>query len=395
MRIQSWLVWSTILALVAACGSDDAAPNDGLTLDAGASNSDAGQEPDSGGDPDARTASKLAGVWSVTRAPTGTFGTTGAMTLRFPSERSGLARFLGKDAASGITTCGNYVFAVVEDGVVVLESNTLPRGAFVIGQPDSNTITLTSDNELLTLSRVSGPPPVEECGSADTTIMAQWDNLALGSWSRLSAVDDVLYFNTNESGEPIASYSLASKALGAKRTYTVSANGGVDRWAIAAASHDVFFGHCGCGGSTYLSRFNAATNERILSVDTTTLGAQIGVRFGERHGADIVVGGRGGDNVTRNVLLTLDPTTLQLGSQRSILSTASVEDITYQDETLYALTDSGSIIQVAADGTAARTHDIPALRGLDPAGLAAAGGKFYVIARSSPAGTTLLELTLK
>src|SRR5262249_2249370 len=68
----------------------------------------------------------LAGVWRVeSELAGGGFGTTGPMTLQFPEESGGLARFLGKDAANGLTTCGDYVFAVLEGRALLLQSHRL------------------------------------------------------------------------------------------------------------------------------------------------------------------------------------------------------------------------------------------------------------------------------
>ncbi|MBX3212686.1 MAG: hypothetical protein KF850_11680 [Labilithrix sp.] len=164
---------------------------------------------------------------------------------------------------------------------------------------------------------------------------------------------------------------------------------------MAAASHDTFFGHCACGGSTYVSRFDATTNTRLVSVDTTALGARISVRFGERSGADVVIGGSGSDATTTNVLLPLNAETLELRSQRSILSTVWTVDIASYDDKLYALTETGAVVHVGADGTAAKTYDIPALRGLTARGIASSGGKLYALVERSLQGSGLLELTLK
>lgn len=394
MRIESRVFWSAIVMLLVACGGDDVAPGK-EGPDPAAETPEPEQQPDAGGDPSAPTASRLAGVWSVTREATGTFGAPGPMTIEFPSEGSGIARFLGKDARNGVTQCGNYVFATVGD-IVILESSTFTRGAFVVAQPDDDTITLTSDSEALTLSRVSGAPPVEECGAVETSTVEWDDTTTYGSLPTFSAFEDVLYLNTNAAGNPIVGYSLSAKTFGPPRTYTVVSNGGVDRAIVAAESHDVFYGHCWCGGSNRLSRFNATTNERLSGVDTTALGHPIQIRYGVHHGGNLIIGGREDGGPANNRLLTLDPVTLALRSTRSILNGAHVEGIAYHEGKLHALVWR-YIVEVGADGRATKTYPIPELLQADQGahGLVSAGGKLYVIGRRYPAGSTLFEITLK
>lgn len=410
MRIKWCHFGSTFIVavgvvLLGACSSDDALPAN-QTPDPGAETRDPGQDPNDPDDGDGPSGSStLKGLWRVTWEGMSTFGTTGTMTLEFPAEHSGVARFIGQDDQSGITTCGNYVFSL-RDGVVLLDASLLPRGVFDVAQVDDDTIKLTREGEALTLSRLSGPRPVEDCVAVEVSAVPLNDVKA--SLARLSAVDDVLYFNASEHGEPIVGYSLGSKKLLPRRTYTDGPIGQVASYIVAAADHDIFFGHCRCGDDTRVSRFDATANQLLLSVDTSTLGSPINIGYGALDVDDLVIGGRGTDGSNR--LLTLDPRTLTLRSTRDILEGELVMDITYLEGELHALTQAGYVVEVGTDGKAAKTYDLPELReriydshrgprgvlqGVYVSGLTSAGGKLYVLGEGPLGRNLLFEITRK
>lgn len=369
-----------LLMLTTACGDGDDAP--GLLPDAG-------QQSDAG----VTGASVLHGLWRVELVQAGPFAIADELTLEFPAESSGRARIVGRNAASNVNICGEYVFALV-DRALLLESARFPEAVFLVERLDEARLSLTSADAELKLVRVDGPPPFEACATAQSETLAVFDSLRPGYRATLSAVGETLYFNVSDADASIVGFDLRSGTLGGKRRYTVSSGGGVDRMIVAAESDDIFFGHCGCGRSERLSRFDLAADARLIQVNTDTdLGAAISVAFASHLGAELVVGGRGDGQLNR--LLSLDAATLALRSERAILEDTEVVDIAHQNGKLYALTEDGTIVAVNGAGKAAQTWALPALRGLQALGLTSSGGAMYLLAVDEMAGAThLLKVML-
>ena len=373
--VRSILVAGMVVVL-SACGGGGNGVND----------PDAGVSPDAGSENTPKP-SILTGLWRVESNGSGAFSVHGEMSLEFPSEAAGKARFLGKQSGTGILTCGDYLFTVVDDRVVMLESATLPRAAFVIDRVDADTLALTSDFAKLTLTRVTGDPPVEECGGATVEILATLDDVVPVSWARLSAAGNTLYFNANKVGDPVVGFSLDTNMLTTERTYSRPSG---DRIVVAAESDDIFYGHCACGGSNWLSRFNLNSNTELARVDTQTLGERISINYGSFTGTEVLVGGRNDDGV--HTLLRLEPTTLAVNTKVT-LPRIEVDDVAWMDGTLYALVSTGleawSLVSLSEEGAVTRTWALPELYGLWIRGIEAAGDALYILA-SNPAGSTLL-----
>lgn len=380
MRLQRGLLLATLLALaLSACGDDEGSAN----LPDGGEGSEAGGT--EGG------AEILAGLWHAELDGPGSFGIPGTMSIEFPDASSGRARFLGRHGASGVTTCSDYFFAVVDGRVVFLESTTLPSAAFVIDRIDEDTLTLTSDFARVRLTRVTGSPPVAPCGTASSQVVARLERVETSSWSSLSAVGRTLYFNLNEDDAPLVGFSLESRTLGTPRVYSgFDSNPG--RYAVAAESDDIFWGHCACGSGTHIHRIDFASNTRLDTLDTQTFGDVVHLRFGAFTGSELVLGGRF-ENASR--LLRIDPAALTLNSQLTLLVGFDIVDIAWLNQKLYALLRTKELVEVANDGFAVRTHRVPALDHLWPQGLEAVDDELFILAREpNEKTTTLLQVTL-
>src|SRR5690606_10779406 len=127
----------------------------------------------------------------------------------------------------------------------------------------ADTVQLSNDTDGLTLTRVSGAPPVEPCAEATLDELATYPEAVTG-FSGLSAFGTKLYFNLDSIANPIVSFDTATDSFGPLRTYTQSVSGGTHRMVVAARSDELFYGHCACGGSTSVNAFNLATNTSIL-----------------------------------------------------------------------------------------------------------------------------------
>lgn len=329
----------------------------------------------------------LEGLWLVTPGPGSFYGAGGTTTVEFGSAASGSAQFLSQADDNDITTCERHVYAALSENVVMLDETF-----YVAEQPNADRIVLDNDTNSITLDRVSGADPVEPCEEAATTEINAFD-FGTGSFTGLNAVGSRLYFNMDDSGSSIIAYNTATGTLGAPRTYSISVSGGTHRWVMAARTDDLFYGQCGCGGSMSANYFNLGTNTSIASVESETdLGVGVSFRYGYFDGSNPVLGGRDRNTFEKNVLLTLDPDTLALVSQREILEGAFVSDLTLRGSDLLALVGR-SLVVVGVDGRADRTIDVSGLSS-SPRGVAAIGDDVYILDEGATGDAVLVEVSM-
>lgn len=352
------------------------------------------------GSPPAPTgAAGLAGTWSVTGSSL-LFGVEGPMVATFTGTSNGTVRFVGRFDVSGVTTCRTYAFTAIDDDVLVLHGTAYGAEAFNVQEVDASTFELTAGAHDVTLSRLNGTPPVDDCSAVSWTIVAQRGE-PVSVWSNLVGTADALYFNEATAGDPVVGYDVATAAFGPPRTFTVSVGGGVDRFVVAADDDDVFYGHCACGGSPRLSRFDLASDAHLVQVDSASdLGAATTFRYGvmDRARGHVIVGGRSLDDSSINRLFVLDALTLALVSERTVLPNVTIADLALVDDRLYALLGGGAlIVEIGADGKALTTWEVPrsafsgALRGIE-----AVGDRLYVLV-DDPVGeeATLAAIVLE
>lgn len=329
----------------------------------------------------------LEGLWLVTPAAGTEYGSGGTTTLLFGAAASGSATFLSQAASNDIKTCQRHVYAVLSENVVLLD------GEYYVAQESANQIVLDNGVDKLTLDRVTGPAPVTACTEATLSVMETLTQ-DVGSFSTLNAIGSKLYFNIAEPNDAIVSYDTVTGVLGTPRVYSDSVSGGTHRWVVGARTDDLFYGHCGCGGSTSLDRFDLNLNTSLMSVETDTgLGINFGVRYGYFAGTSIVAGGRDRDQDGKNVLVTLDPDTLTLISQRNILDEAQIRDVAEVDGQLLALVDQ-TLVVVGATGRAVDTIKLDGLASDFPAGFTSIGSTVYLLDRGADNEVILFELTL-
>jgi hypothetical protein len=188
-------------------------------------------------------------------------------------------------------------------------------------------------------------------------------------------------------------YETATGVVSAARVYSASVSGGTHRWVVGARSDDLFYGHCGCGGSTSVNAFDLATNTSIAVAEIfSDLGVNMGVRYGYFEGGSLAIGGRSYDESGVNELLTLDSDTLALQSRRQILPEARIQDVTMRSGELLALVD-GAIIVVGADGRATSTIDLDGVTG-PLRGLTHVGGVVYVLGADLRGDAVLFRVVL-
>lgn len=330
----------------------------------------------------------LEGLWLVTPGPGTFYGSGGTTTLEFGAAPSGSATFLSQSAANDVTTCERHVYAALSRNVVLLDGEF-----YVADAVNANRIVLDNDTDSLTLDRVAGAAPVAPCEVASATqiqVIAEGP----GSFTTLNAVGVNLYFNTDDPGDPIVAYDTSSGTLGAPRTYSDSVSGGTHRWVVGGRTDDLFYGQCGCGGSTSLDYLNLATNTSITSVETDTgLGVNMGVRYGYYDGTYIVIGGYDRTGLDVNHLLTLDRDTLALLTSRTILDGAGIQDITLFGTDLLALVGD-SIVVVGADGRAERTIALSGIASDWPRGITVIGSTVYVLDETAQEEAVLYEVAM-
>lgn len=328
----------------------------------------------------------LQGLWMVDPAPGTTYGAGGTTTLEFGSAKSGFATFLSRSSSNDVTTCAQHVFALLSQNAVLLDEEY-----YIADEVDADTVVLDNETDSLTLTRVTGAAPVEPCEQASVQLLDTYPE-ATTFFTSLNGFGDRLYFNIDDNTNSIVSYDVSAGTFGAARQYTQSVSGGTHRMVVGARSDDLFYGHCACGGSTSVDHFNLATNTSIVDVDTEDLGQEIGIRHGFFADGMITIGGRDRDDSDVNRLLTLNPDTLALVSQREILPAASIDDSALLDDQVIALVD-GRLVLVGNDGRAEETVSLTGLNG-EVTGVATLGPSVYVVVNHTDNEAGVYEVTL-
>jgi hypothetical protein len=330
----------------------------------------------------------LEGLWRVTPAAGTAYGELGLTTLEFGASGSGSADFLTRWGANDITFCERHVYAVLGEAALMLDGNFYEADV-----QSADRIVLTNEEDLVTLDRVSGSAPVAPCEEAEATEVETLSARA-GSFTLLNAVGPRLYFNKQGGGDSIVAYNTSTGVVEPARAYTQSVSGGTHRWVIGARTDNLFFGHCGCGGSTSVNYFNLAANSSIDVASTPTdLGVSVSIRYGHFTAPTILVGGRNSTSVGVNELLALDEATLNLSSRRQILYEAFVRDITMRGSALLALVDD-YIVVVGSDGRSARSIKVTGLDNTDPMGITTIGTDVYLLAANAVQNVVLFEVAM-
>lgn len=323
------------------------------------------------------------GLWLVDPAPGTFYGAEGTTTLEFGAARSGSANFLSRNDVNDILTCERHVYAAISANVLLLD------GTHYVAQKNGpNEIELSSETSALTLTRVSGAPPVEPCIEVEVSDV---DTFAFGAdgWTSLSSIGTRLYFNTDETGSPIVGFNTTNDTLVPERI-----NPGNHDHLVAARSDDEFYGHCACGNITTLQRFNITNPTALASISSQTdLGIFMSVENGFFDGTSLVIAGRDYQFQGVNHVLTLNADTLALEAQRDVLPEAFISDIAWTGSQLAALV-ANSIVLIGNDGKAEATIDLPASVPAFPEGLAVNGSDFYVLARNAANDATLFQIPM-
>lgn len=328
----------------------------------------------------------LSGLWRVTPGTGSSYGLGGTTTVEFGTASSGLATYLSKSTANGITTCESQVYAAISDKVVLLDGTY-----YAATTPTADRIVLNDGTATVTLDRVTGSPPVAGCAQGTASLVKTLPD-PVSSQTTLNAVGNELYYNLDDTHDSIVGYNTATGTFGTPRAYTDTVSGGNHRFVVAARTDNLFYGQCACGGSNTLDYFNLGTDASITHVDTQTLGTEISIRFGAYTSSGAVIGGRSWSDTTKNVLLTLNPSTLALIGQRQILPEANIRDITWRGSELLALVN-GSVVVVGSSGQATATYQ---LSGATPyvQAIAAIGSTVYAIGTTAAGDSVLYKLTL-
>jgi hypothetical protein len=346
----------------------------------------------------------LEGLWFVTREAGSerAFGTSGAMSLAFDEGSAGAARFLGR-RASGVTVCATYDFTRA-GSTLTLRSDYLASPTFEIDRLDDDTFTLTADELVLTLTRIAGESPVQECGSVSTVPVGSI-SAPLGTWSRLSSAGSNLYVNLASAGDPVAGFDLQTAELGPPRTYSRGVSGGIDRWVVAARTDALFYGHCACGGSVRLGFFDLEADEPIAQVNgATAFDVPIRIRHGAYHDdtGTVTIGGDARDGSGANRLVTLDGETLDVLGELTVLPRETIHDVTFVGDTLFALVGSRAIggpylVPIGRDGNALATYPVPpSAVGPQAVGITTVGGTLYAATTDATTLTThVVAITLE
>lgn len=352
--------------------------------------------------PDPTDALDLSGTWTLVRSSESSavaFGTTGDMTMSFAASDGGTAGFIGIRAESGVTVCRAYEAEIVGESVLFLRDATSSfddAWGFELEVRGADEVVLSNERETFTATRVAGAAPLAPCG---TVTVASSVDVAVDrpSWTTLSAVGDRLYFNTGD-GNPIVGYSLSTETIVSSRSFTSFSSN--DRIVVAALGDDEFVGHCACGRSRTVTRFDLEANALLVRVNTDgDLGVPMMVRHGYATDDHVVIGGAEdadalGSSV--NVLATLDRVTLDLVAQRTILDGVAIVDVAMLGDELYAITSEWDLVRVGDDGRAAATYALPDPPDAFVRGIAAVGDALYVLAVPSTFAdaVTLLRLEL-
>lgn len=338
--------------------------------------------------PTPATTIDLEGLWLVTPGPGTSYGSGGTTTLEFGAAPSGTATYLSQSAANDVTACERHVYAALSRNVVLLDGDF-----YVADAVNANRIVLDNDTDSVTLDRVVGAAPVAPCAEATATLIKLLAE-GLGPFTNLNAVGANLYFNTDAPGDPIVAYDTTSGTLGAPRAYSDTVAGGTHRWVVGARTDDLFYGHCGCGGSASLDYMNLGSDTSIAYVDTGAgLGVSMTVRYGYYDASYIVIGGRDHTDQGLNDLLTLNRDTLSLVSSRTILDGANIRDVTLLGADLLALVGDG-IVVVGADGRAERTIELNGIASDSPRGITTIGPTVYVLDETAQGDAVLYEVAM-
>jgi len=323
------------------------------------------------------------GLWLVTPGPGTTYGSGGATTLEFGAARSGSAKFLSRAAANGVLTCERHVYAALTDHVLLLDGTH-----YEAQTSGANEIELSTEDDRLTLTRVSGAAPVEPCLAANASEVQSFP-FGVNGWTTLASVGSKLYFNTDGTGNPIVAYDLVTGVLGPERI-----NPGSHDHLIAARSDNEFYGHCACGNITTLQRFDINTLTPLTTISTQNdLGIFMSAEMGLFDGTSLLLAGRDYENDGVNHVLTLHPDTLALQSQRDVLPEAFIRDLAWTGGTLVALIGH-SIVYIGPTGMAEATIDLPDAVPDFPRGLAFNGGDFYVLASTADEEAVIFRISL-
>lgn len=330
----------------------------------------------------------LEGLWLVTPATGTTYGAGGTTTLEFGAASSGNATFLSQAEANEVKTCEHHVYVALTDSVVLLNGTYYVATVSQAGDQ----IVLERDASRLTLDRVTGTPPVTPCPELHFAELDILD-VGVGGFSQLNAFQTRLYFNIDAPSSPLVGYDI-SGTLGTPRTYNFSVSGGTHRWVIGARSDALFYGHCGCGGSTTVDHFNLDLDTSVAAVETTAgLGVNFSVRYGYFDGAAMVIGGRRLDAPGVNELLTVNADTLALVSRRQILPAANIKDVALVDGQLYALVGR-YLVEVGSNGRAAETFKLMGVASSAPRGVTGIGRTVYILDSTATAQAALYEASL-
>src|SRR5690606_21281568 len=142
-----------------------------------------------------------------------------------------------------------HVYAAVTSNVVLLDG--VHYQATTTGQ---DRIDLVDEFDQLTLTRITGAPPVAPCLEAQAVLVGTLA-VPVGGFSALDSHQTRLYFNTGEVGNPVVAFDTVTALFHPGRTYT-----GFHDHVVAARNDSEFYGHCACGNVTTLERFDNASN---------------------------------------------------------------------------------------------------------------------------------------
>lgn len=316
-------------------------------------------------DGDTIEAATLEGVWEVTYE--GGVTIDEIQTLRFGEEVHGTASSVSMDPANGTKRCTTEPYALLSDGGLQLDGFR-----YAVEERDATTIRLGVDGSdvAIVLTNVTDDPPVEPCIALETDGLNRARGHYLHPSSVLSGYGQRLYYTLDLPSSPIVAYDAAGEATAA--TY----DGYGEPFVVAAPDAADVYAYCRCGAGNTLARIDIATG--TLEAESTVLENETDFRveYGYFADGDLVVGGRDVDN-DRDLLLTLDASTLDVLSQRVILPGTGVTDVAYADGQVLAL--SGSAIHVLDDaGMAVETYSLQGANGI-LRGIAVSGRLLYVL----------------
>lgn len=310
----------------------------------------------------------LEGLWLVTTNGGSNYAGEGTTTLEFGSAPSGGAQYLNRSAVNGITFCETHAYTALSDKVVLLDGDHYEVTTAAAGE-----LELAFGMALLNLTRVTGAPPVEPCLEADAVEVGKLSEEP-GSWTSLSAFGDQLYLNTDQTGNLIVGFDIGTGLFGMGREYT-----GNHDHVVAVRSDSEFYAHCACGNITTLERFDVDSDTMLAAANSQVdYGHFMALETGTFSGSSLIVTGRDYEDSGVNRVLTVDPNTLALQSEREVLPEASIEDLAWNGTQLVALVN-GLIVTIGADGMAEETIRLEGAVNDFPDGLTFAEGAYYLL----------------